>query len=145
MEAEKFNNYLAYLAVNQQVITLTPNLVLYSMVLMYTYLNKLWKKHNRAWFKYQTVILSHLHHNTFSEFDAQTENINYSEVRLIPGRYAGFVINMSKLLTLSLIYNRSGPLLPDYNSMDWLLIEKSVVFDKLQKLLGSAGFDHLAF
>ena len=29
--------------------------------------------------------------------------------------------------------------------MDWLLIEKPVVSDELQKLLGSAGFDHLAF
>jgi hypothetical protein len=115
------------------------------MVLMYKYLNKLWKKYNRASLKYQTVILSHLHNNTFSEFDAQTENINYSEVGLILGRYAGFIINMSKLLTLSLIYNRSCPLLPDYNSMDWLLIEKPVVSDELQKLLGSAGFDHLAF
>tara|TARA_B110000093_G_C12902235_1_gene380933 strand:- start:768 stop:1205 length:438 start_codon:yes stop_codon:yes gene_type:complete len=145
MEAEKVINYLTYLAVNRQVITLTQNLVLYSMVFMYKYLNKLWKKHNRASLKYQTVILSHLHNNTFSEFDAQTGNINYSEVGLILGWYAGFILNMSKLLTLSLIYNRSCPLLPDYNSMDWLLIEKPVVSDELQKLLGSAGFDHLAF
>ena len=83
-----------------------------------------------------------------AHFDAEKMDTKYSEVGPAPGGDPSFKFNLGDFLTLSLTCNNDGDgenNLSDCKSMDWLLTEESDLFEELDTLLGSKGFDHLAF